>query len=464
MGRITVQLTGDEARLLKSLDKVVQKEKDLAKAAEKTGQKSAAASKKAKAGHAEQSISIKQVIDQYVTAAAAIGVMTKALRTMHEERKKAATEVVQGAGAVGQLGQLTGGDPAEMRRMVNELKKTMREEGLTRTAAAELQFALESGGLASKRELFASLAPLTKRQPGGVALGVATLRNALGQEAGTPEEILNKLLAASAVSQTTLGQFAPTATIAAQGQRQLGGTTSELLAVLAQLTQATKSPEAAGTQVSSFITALTGTGLKGKGFDVTKITGIMQAVQAISDLNIPKEELQSVLGNVRAKRGFLAIQGLVGAIKLTEEQITAAAPSQLYKEAVAATLSEAPVVKAERRLAIAASEEALAYEDIGVGEVGREARLGELRVGARGRGALTRAGLSTIRGGAAYLGAPEDILEPVGEAGTSALPGAIPGMPNQPILQGLINAIWGNTEAVKKNTEGTPPKARQRNR
>ena len=62
MGRVTVELTGEEARLLRSLDKVVERERKLGEAAGSAGRESAKASKEAQGGLRGQLGEIRGVV------------------------------------------------------------------------------------------------------------------------------------------------------------------------------------------------------------------------------------------------------------------------------------------------------------------------------------------------------------------------------------------------------------------
>ena len=89
MGKTTVTLTGDEHRLLKALDKVVQKESELARAAEAAGRKTVGANMMVRKSYRD----VDRAVDRHRNKV---------------KQAAAAREKAVGASAVGQLAAFAG--------------------------------------------------------------------------------------------------------------------------------------------------------------------------------------------------------------------------------------------------------------------------------------------------------------------------------------------------------------------
>ncbi|HUX14920.1 MAG TPA: hypothetical protein VMW52_00515, partial [Phycisphaerae bacterium] len=122
MANVTVELTGDEARLLRSLDRIIAKEKELAASASETGRRSKGASEDSdkardKAFGAAAVGQLATYAASFVSIGAVIGLVTRALGEADAARQRF-TQGLQGAAAAyGRLAQLTD-TPAERDRLL----------------------------------------------------------------------------------------------------------------------------------------------------------------------------------------------------------------------------------------------------------------------------------------------------------------------------------------------------------
>ena len=251
-----------------------------------------------------------------VSVAAAFSAARQALADLNEERKRAAEGATESAPRRGQLAQLAMGDPGKLESLIAETKKSRSQHGMTGEQAEKLQFAITSMGEEKERDFYAGFNYIA--DPGALAEGVSTLKNAFGtKETGSTRQVANKMLAASAYSKTTLEQFAPAATIAAQASNNLGGSDEVLMGTLAVMAKGLKSADVAGTQITSFARVLMENNMGGKGIlggldEVNKITagmtqseqvdffGKKEAFNAWSLMNMQRADIEKTIGDVRS--------------------------------------------------------------------------------------------------------------------------------------------------------------------
>jgi len=168
--------------------------------------------------------------------------------------------------------------------------------------------------LGGKRAIFAQTSKITSSAP-EFATGVGTLLSAFGaKEAGTPEQLINKLLKASAESKTTIGQFAPAATISAQQARTIGATDEELLAILAITSRSAKSADVASTRIAALADVIFKKGLGGQGI----LAAVPKLQAQISGLS--EKEVIEFFGRKEARVGLAQIQlGKKDIVRLVKE-------------------------------------------------------------------------------------------------------------------------------------------------
>jgi len=228
----------------------------------------------------------------------------KALRSLEEERKRAAQGTEERAGYLGRLLQLSGGRRSEKERMFAGVKATQLEGGVGADAAEHLQFVLESVGATHMRKRYADATALRMfRDPGAVAESVASMRRAFTpKEAGTHRQLLNKALFAAGKSKVGLSQFGPALLNAAQQLRQIGTSDEEAMAVMSALTMTTKSPEVAAEQIK----AIADVGIKRAG-KLKPGAGLLDIVGKIRGMDLQPERLRKFLGTSQATTGYLNI-------------------------------------------------------------------------------------------------------------------------------------------------------------
>lgn len=322
MADAKVTLDGDSAQLRRELKKAgrdIDKLKDKLARLGRESKKTARKSKSMADGFSSQ---FRQMATGALSVAAAVGIITTALQRMNAERQKARQGLTQAAGGIGQLGQLaiTGGrfDPQKFQGLISSAQAISAAGGQDPGAATALQFALTSGGLAGERDLFAKLRFITPNVP-GLTANIAGFQAALGPRAGSARQILSQALVASGRTKTNISQILATALEPAQEAAAIGTTPSELMALTAVLTRATRSPEIAGTQIKALAGFIGTKGLGGQGI-IAALPEIGLKAQEqlkkrmINDLEnlraktpTQAEAITKYIGNIRARSGFRGI-------------------------------------------------------------------------------------------------------------------------------------------------------------
>jgi len=208
MATINVEMSGDEAKLFKAFQKIIEQQMKFQGATKDTN----AALKKTEQAHenlgkkSEESFGSKAVagLAAYaagaVTIGGAIGKITEAWNNADRAREQAGGKLRESEKGYWSLTQLSGGNKTELARMMAEAKKTFTEtQGGPRTLdeAQRLQVQLEHLGIAEYRAYFSKLFG-TVENPAEMAENANILRTAMGErETGTLPQIVSKALAVS---------------------------------------------------------------------------------------------------------------------------------------------------------------------------------------------------------------------------------------------------------------------------
>lgn len=296
MGNVTVTLSGDEARILRSIDKVIAKEKALAVAAHKAGQESKKGSDKARRGHQENqqellktqremrklSRSGQKAFGEQARAglskfAVGIGLIAASLAKASEQmaridaqRQKFAS--AQSGGELGfrRLAQLGGGDAGKVKQFIEQSKELFSQGGASsQDQASDVIFQLQSAGENTEpnRKLVSQLFGVFSDTT-GITRSAKGLQKSLGKaETGSFKEIISKSLAASGGSPALAEDLLVGATKGAPFASQLGIGDEDLLAATAvNATALGGSASEGGTRVQALLKQLN----KGKDLGLRK--------------------------------------------------------------------------------------------------------------------------------------------------------------------------------------------------
>lgn len=353
MPTTTVELTGEEARLLKSLDRVIAKERELGQSAAEAGDKSTRGgeiSRKAweYANKTQESTTagLGRMVAQLGLVAAAAGAAKKAIGEMHRANEESAQKQRASEMGMTQLAQLSGGSKQKMLRLTDAARQLYAGGGAgSLNEAAGMIFQLESAGMFEQRDLFGSLYGVVG-SPGTMAKAANTLMTSMGKgETGGVRGILSKAMAASAFNPQAADQLLEAAAGAGVSARKLGISDEEVLAATALLAQSTGSAQEGGTQLNSLLTAMLKKGgyeglglsgalgkLGGKGMSdkaLIKYLGRKEAASAFGVLGAQGEQFQNILGSVREAEGSDLIGRIIETAQTTDPEIMAARSARM---------------------------------------------------------------------------------------------------------------------------------------
>ena len=341
MGQVVFKLEADEAKAVQGILRVTD-------ALKKAGAGTDGLKSKGKSMGARFATDLKSMAAGYIGVQAAIRLASAALQKYNEIRQRGADRIRGAESSMQKLAQLSGGDPAQMARMTAAARLTAKTEGVSAGRGADLQFALESMGMAAHRKTFASTFRLAD-DPALLAGGAGTMQAAMGKaETGSARQVLNKLFGASAVSKTTVEEFAPAATTAARSVGRLGGSDEEFLAALAHVSKATKSADVGGTQIGAFADVMRKKGIGG--------SGLMAAARQVQAMGMDDATLIKWFGRKEGRKGYENMLALAGPIAGTTAELgridAERGPDDLLGRMLGARESD-PQLKAARDLRLA---------------------------------------------------------------------------------------------------------------
>jgi hypothetical protein len=280
MANVTVTLTGDEQKLLRSLDKIIQKERETAAAATQAGDESARASRKAEHGlkglaDANEGVFGKRGLDfvgGYISKigsiAGAVALAKAALADLNKSIEESAAKGRSAEFGFAGLALTAGGDVGMLKKLTADSWDLYRKGGAkSADDAAEIVNRLQSIGENDDvtRNLYASLYGPFKDTV-GVAKAASGLKFTMGvDETGSTADILSKTLGAAGKSPDKAEGLLMAAAKSGASMKAIGGSDEELLAGVAFLSKAF-STEEAGTHLSGLIDLIDKKGMGGQGF------------------------------------------------------------------------------------------------------------------------------------------------------------------------------------------------------
>jgi len=295
-------------------------------------------------------------------AAAAAGVLRKALADVNAERERGARSAETAGTALGSLAQIATG-AGDMRMLGSATRGAYRAGAGSMEEAKNLVFTLRSlESLSVEKDIGTFQALFGIADPRAMAEGVDQVMAAFGgKEAGSSREVLNKLFAGARASKTTAQAFAPAVGRAAASSRLVGGSDEELMALISVLASPAGTAEEAGTWVGALNKAI---GKKGFGGEGT-LAGA-QALWKRLEGKSAKSQIKMLGGRQEALAGLSAIMQNLPTIqgRLAEMQEAGAAPegADILTGILGAAESD-PSFIAARRLRRAKARKVLAEED-----------------------------------------------------------------------------------------------------
>jgi len=380
VSKIVVEMTGEEARLWRSYQKIAQKQDEVTGGLKKmkgAAQQAGAAAQKT-AGHLDRSgragrqafgasalSQVKAFGAGLLGIHTAISGATALFNEMAQARTNAmevATGGARGGGALVQLAK----DPDHLKRLMTETKMFYARGGAgSLEEAMASMFELESAGV-NDLAFFDQLYGLT--DTAGLAKAGAIIRSGMGEkEAGSFRQILSKgLAAAGPIPGASASQIIEAASRGAKTAGQLGISDEELIAATSVVSQAAESSEKGGTQVASLLRSLARQGFV-EQFQGKPLAEMLQTIRA-KGMDTP--ELIKYFGRAEAASAFqsldpAAYQARLGEVRTAQE--TDAAGRMI------ATARTDPLLESARMQRMARAQRELAELHLGTQEMKSEA-------------------------------------------------------------------------------------------
>lgn len=265
MGSIVLDMTGDEQRVLRSLVRAEKEvdnlQKQLAQARQEAKRVGDAGQTAGRQHEAAFGSGAQRHLQNYLTGLVSIGgafgtivAGLRDIRRMEEEAGQRITDAASGRRAFLQLTS----DAAEYDALVRDAERVRTGYGLKAAEAYRITFAAQSADLRESLDLFASLSDISFGAESAIS-AVQKIQASFGGPAGagTPRQIINKILAATKESPLAASEFARAAPIAATEAGALGLSDEQYVALLASLSGPFKTPQTAAERLKQVFAQVT---------------------------------------------------------------------------------------------------------------------------------------------------------------------------------------------------------------
>lgn len=399
MADISIVMSSDEQRVMRALDKVIQKEKELALKAAEVGQTTTRATRQAEDGFEKMARGAVNAARSLVPWTSATDVLRagmegvlQVLDRIVERQKEAARFVGSSASGLESLGQLAGGDQARMGQLMGHVRRVYPTVGgPDMNAAARLVNDVVAAGFEDEGtiDLAAQLHHTLGGEAGKAATGIAGLQKSMGiGETGDFRLLMAKAVEAAKTAPGGVPEVLKYVAKSGGTARALGVSDEELFAAFATTAASASNPEMGGTQLSALLTKFAAHGRTG---------GIMENVGRISREGVPvtegsgrnartrmSREIQDVtkwLGSDEAFRAYSALSLNADEVRAGTTAMRGVTPIDL---AGAGAID--PTIRAERISRGALATEALSAERQGQIRRVAEAGIAENAAGMRASG------------------------------------------------------------------------------
>ncbi len=349
MADLRFQITGDDAKATAALNRVAS---NMEKLAEKSKTKFRD--------------SMSSDVGAWITKLGGVlGVLSSiesGLNAITDAQKRAQETLSEQGRSFGALAQLAGGNTGQLQNLMGQARATYAEGGATSISqASQMIFRLQSAGLTSEsdRRLASRIQGVGLIADAGAFLESAKkVQTAAGVgEAGSIQDILSKALVAGKYGIGDVSQIMESTVRGAPLLRGLGMSDEDLTAAVTLLSQTTRSPEMAGTNVASLLRSLTESG-QFQGL------GIAGSVQKISQLAPTPQAAMKLLGREEAYQAYRNIADNMGAFAQIRGEVDAAQRDNLLNRVILSAETD-PTIAMERERNIAMATRTLAEQGMG---------------------------------------------------------------------------------------------------
>lgn len=252
MATQVVEMSSDEAKLLRGIQRVIEKQKALDEAMKKTGETSDEAGKKAedaggKMAKGEGLDQLKKMAVGWIGISSAIDFATAALREHNEERKRGLDSVDTLDDANRRLAQIST-SAEDLQGQQNRADSLSTRYGVSRERSRQLLFAARSEGFESFADDAARFDPLISMEASATTAGqVPTLFD----KKISPREATALTLAAAEASRLDFESVAKSLPTATSGAAQAGSSPEETLSMLSVAAGKFKSGDTAAERIKA---------------------------------------------------------------------------------------------------------------------------------------------------------------------------------------------------------------------
>lgn len=324
--QVQVVMTGDEATLFRSLQKIINQQDKMGEGFRKVQGAGDFAAKKLTSGFESANASMLRWVGTLGSAATAVGALTKAigdLRDIEDQAGKSLEASAPGKRLFLQLAS-TEGELAALNKHADDL----RARGMVTAAAQDVVFKARSAGM-NLDEVMPLLGDLTEIgfQPQTAIEAALKFQGAFGGAgrgaagAGSFRDIVNKLLAGAATSPVSASEMARVGSIVSSTFASIGGQDEELVAALSQMSNITKTPETAAERLKAVSAQvaikrnLLPASLRDKS--ALDVIAALPALAESGDLFL-EEDRPRRRGERRAKREPVSLEKFLGSVEAVE--------------------------------------------------------------------------------------------------------------------------------------------------
>jgi hypothetical protein len=323
---LTITLTGDEARAVRAIQKVIDKQGELARKAAEVGTTTKKAADDGAMSIEKVARSVQDTVNDLNKWSTATNVLRESWRGVLGvmqavvDKQRDAQQFVRGSQGLKGLEEMALGDPAKLLKLTAQARRVAGlgiGDGNLNAAADVVKSAVAAGFEDDASiDFFGRVAKTLGGETGKVAEGMAALQGNLGtRETGTIQQLFNKLAFAAKDAPGGIAETAKYSAVGASFARELGISDEQLLAMYAQTAAGAASPEKGGTQLSALMQALLRKGYSGD---------VLTSVQKISAMGKSPAELFELFGSDEAFRGYSSLLQNIPAVRERERGLLAA--------------------------------------------------------------------------------------------------------------------------------------------
>lgn len=313
MADVVVTLSGDEATLLKALQKIIDKQKSVDDAMDKTKKKSDETKQVV-----EKTFSVKDVANYVASLASITTVLDQGMQMWQryqQAQKNALSSLDSLRDADQKLAQVA--EPGQLPALLKQADAMSVRRGVSREETRDLLFSALSDNFYKDVDRVARASDVVKLEEASIVAGQT--RNLFKNDPTSVDEALSMTLKASQISRVDFGPMAKALPNAAEGAAQINSTLAETLATEAILAGVFKSGDTAADRIKAFAS-------KAALSSDTKNLGLLGAFDFVNKMS--EEDRATFLGDDQEKNAVF------NAIKQNYEQIRNV-ESQLKEDRVA---------------------------------------------------------------------------------------------------------------------------------